>query len=185
MAPTEKRTRRRTDEKKRLTISVHPPIHTGLEQVADLMGITLSRAAEYMLIDGLEALGKREGFRVDLSFPTRARLRLHPPDWLVGDWEEGSPGDAQMRVDEDGVAINLADWSIEYPEPGKRNFMIATPIHVNRTEVSTDSVEGQTYRLQAVSGKRYEATLQQDGSVQVVVDDFAMSFPASGRRQPR
>ena len=173
------------DEKKRLTISVHPPIYTGLNQVAGLMGITLSRAAEYMLIDGLEAFSNREDFQVDLNFPTRARLRLHPPDWLVGYWEGGSPGDAQMRVDEDGVAISLADtFKIKGP-PGQRSMMVATPIHVNRTQVSTDSVEGQTYRVEAVSGKRYVATLQQDGLVQVDVDGFEMSFPASGRRQPR
>ena len=75
----------------RLTVSVHPPIYTGLNQVARLMGITMTRAAEYMLIDGLEAFGKRESLQVDLDFPTRARLSLHPPDWSVGDWEGSSP----------------------------------------------------------------------------------------------
>ena len=146
------------------------------------MGVTLGKATQYMLIDGLESFSNREGVQIDLNFDTRARLRLHPPDWLVGKWEGGSPGEAHMRVDEAGVAIRLAEsLKIKHAEPGKRSMVVATPIHVNPTQVSTDSVEDQTYRLVAVSGKRYEATLQQDGSVRVVVDDFEMSFPACGR----
>ena len=112
--------------------------------------------------------------------------KLNPPDWLVGNWEGGSPHDALMRVDEAGVAIRLAEtWNLRHEGSGERTFEIATPIHVNSTQVSTDSVDGQTYRLQAVDGKQYAATLQQDGSVRVIVDDFEMSFPASGRRKPR
>lgn len=81
--------------------------------------------------------------------------KLRPPAWLTGDWE-GSPHAALMRVDEDCVAIRLAEtWNVKYSDGG-RNLEIATPIHVNPTQVSADSADDQTYRLQAVNGTRYE-----------------------------
>ena len=58
-----------------------------------------------------------------------------------------------MRVDEDGVAIRLSEtWNIKYPAAGQRSFEIATPIHVNPTQVSTDSVDGRN--VSSTGGRR-------------------------------
>ena len=102
---------------------------------------------------------------------------LHPPDWLTGVWD-GSPGGAMMRVDQSGIAVRQADeWGI-VDGPGGTRTLIAEPrIHVDHTQVKEEHRDDDhTYRVLTRDGKRFEASLQEDGSVQVVVGDFRGTF---------
>ena len=101
---------------------------------------------------------------------------LHPPEWLIGVWD-GSPGGAMMRVDESGIAVRQADeWGIIHGPGGTRTLTAEPRIHVNPTQVKEERRDDHIYRVVALDGKRFEAFLQEDGSVQVAVGDFRGTF---------
>ena len=105
------------------------------------------------------------------------RQPLRPPAWLIGVWD-GSPGGAMMRVDESGIAVRQADeWGIVHGPAGTRTLTAEPRIHVNYTQVLEEHRDDhQTYRVVALDGKEFEASLQDDGTIQVVVGDFRGTF---------
>lgn len=102
---------------------------------------------------------------------------LRPPEWLIGVWD-GSPGGAMMRVDESGIAVRQADeWGIVHGPAGARALIAEPRIHVNYTQVQEEHRhDDRTYSVVALDGKKFEAFLQDDGSIQVVVGDFRGMF---------
>jgi hypothetical protein len=83
-----------------------------------------------------------------------------------------------MRVDESGIAVRQADeWGIVHGPGGTRTLIAEPRIHVNYTQVKEEHRDDDhTYRVVALDDKKFEASLQDDGSVQVVVGDFRGTF---------
>ena len=83
-----------------------------------------------------------------------------------------------MRVDESGIAVRQADeWGIVHGPGGTRTLIAEPRIHVNHTQVKEEHRDDDhTYRVVALDGRKFEAFLQDDGSVQVVVGDFRGTF---------
>ena len=83
-----------------------------------------------------------------------------------------------MRVDESGIAVRQADeWGIVHGPAGACALTAEPRIHVNYTQVQEERQDDdQTYRVMALDGKEFEASLQDDGSIQVVVGDFRGTF---------
>lgn len=117
----------------------------------------------------------------------RERSVIDLPDWLVGSWE-GQPDGALMRADSDAVAIRLADTFRSRPN---RTIEVATPIHVNASQIREESWTGDSYFLITRDNVRLDATLQSDGTMHGKIDDFTWIFTKEGetnlseRRLPR
>lgn len=84
-----------------------------------------------------------------------------------------------MRVDEDGVAVCLADMGyVEHTVADTRTFKDRDAIRMNPAPVESDSVDGDPTTLRACDGTEYPATLQPDRSVRVIVDCFENAMHA-------